>query len=123
MLSFDEISVLLDDMVDSLPQALFRELNGGVNLLPNEKMHPANCGLDNLYILGEYIYEPNGLGRYVIIYYGSLAKTHGCLHPKRIQDELRRVLLHELTHHMESLAGERDLEIKDAYELERYRKG
>ena len=31
------------------------------------------------------------------------------------------VLLHEFRHHLESLAGERDLEIEDAVELTQYR--
>jgi hypothetical protein len=40
---------------------------------------------------------------------------------KRIKDELRRVVRHEFTHHIESLAGERGLEIKDAIAMERYK--
>lgn len=35
--------------------------------------------------------------------------------------ELRHVILHEFRHHLESLAGERDLEMEDERSLEKYR--
>jgi hypothetical protein len=37
--------------------------------------------------------------------------------------ELRRILRHEFTHHLESLAGEKGLEIKDRIEIEKYKAG
>jgi hypothetical protein len=33
---------------------------------------------------------------------------------------MKKVLEHELTHHLESLAGEKDLEIADAVQLMKY---
>ena len=41
--------------------------------------------------------------------------------PRRQKEELRNVLIHEFTHHLESLVGERDLEIEDARELAKYK--
>ncbi|MCD7763821.1 MAG: metallopeptidase family protein [Lachnospiraceae bacterium] len=37
-----------------------------------------------------------------------------------VRGKLRKVLLHEFRHHLESLAGERDLEIEDAINISRY---
>ena len=38
------------------------------------------------------------------------------------RDELYTTLSHEFTHHVEGLAGERGLEIKDELEMEEYRR-
>jgi predicted Zn-dependent protease with MMP-like domain len=62
-----------------------------------------------------------GLGRYIAIYYGSFEKVYGNCSPEEQKEQLRRVLIHEITHHIESLAGERGLEIKDKAELEKYK--
>jgi len=57
------------------------------------------------------------MGRYINIYYGSLIKVYGnCLH-KKMRKHLRDILVHELTHHLESLAGDRSLEVKDEMNL------
>jgi hypothetical protein len=61
------------------------------------------------------------MGRYIAIYYGSFIRLYGHFSREAMQNELRRVLIHEFTHHIESLAGERGLEMKDAEELEKYR--
>ena len=37
-----------------------------------------------------------------------------------MKEQLIRVLKHEFTHHIESLAGERELEIKDAKYIQNY---
>ena len=121
---------MLDDIADEIPEEFYRELNGGVFLLPDTKMHPDSMGVEdktgpeNLYILGEYHNDRKGmggLGRYIVIYYGSFIRLYPNLRPQRQKEELRRVLIHEFTHHLESLAGERGLEIKDAVKLEKYR--
>ena len=38
-----------------------------------------------------------------------------------IEEKLRETLYHEFTHHLESLGGEKGLEIEDAENLARYR--
>ena len=58
----------------------------------------------------------------IYIYYGSFLEVYGELGEKELEEELRETLLHEFTHHMESLAGERGLEIKDEKELWEYRR-
>ncbi len=37
--------------------------------------------------------------------------------------KIRHTVLHEFRHHLESLAGEKDLEIEDAVNLYRYKYG
>ena len=117
MFSIDEINGMLDDIAAELPDGVFRELNGGISLLPETKLSSADPD-GGLYTLGEY--RRDQMGRYIVIYYGSILAVHGGDTPDRMRAELKRVLSHELTHHLESLAGERDLEIEDEIELDEY---
>ena len=128
MITFEEAGLMLDDIAEEIPEDFYRELNGGIILLPEAKMHPESGGgfkgISDLYILGEYHNDRKGmggLGRYIVIYYGSFIKVYSHLSREDQRAELRRVLIHEFTHHLESLAGERGLEIKDAQNLEKYR--
>ena len=118
MISIDEMNVMLDEIAASFPQELFKDLNGGILLLPETKIDPAGRGND-LYILGQYCHGGN-MGRYISIYYGSFGQIYGHRSPKKIQEELIKTLKHEFTHHLESLAGEKDLEIEDAEYLRKY---
>lgn len=121
MITFDEVGAILDGIADELPEEFYRQLNGGIILLPETKLHPQSVDPGNLYILGEYHNQRMGLGRYIAIYYGSFIKVHGSAGLQQQKEQLRKVLLHEFTHHIESLAGEYELEIKDAIAMEKYR--
>lgn len=116
MISIEEMEKLLDEIASEFPEELFKDLNGGIILLPQEKANPAG---DNLYIMGEYNRGGN-LGRYISIYYGSFTKLFWYLDKEQLREKLVHVLKHEFTHHVESLAGEKDLEIKDAEFLEKH---
>lgn len=116
MLSFEQVGALLDEIAEEFPPAFYRELNGGISLLPEAKHNPAHA---SLYIMGEY-HNDSAMGRYITIYYGSFAAVHSELDEEDLYDELYTVLAHEFTHHMESLAGERGLEVKDAEFLQEY---
>ncbi len=118
MLTLEETEKAISDIVESLPEEIFVDLNGGVLLKEEIKRHPQRRA-DDLYILGEY-YRDRIFGRYVVIYYGSMAKVFRHASPNKFRDELERVLKHELTHHLENRAGERDLEIEDERELLHY---
>jgi len=120
MTTIDEALAMLDDVYDELPKEFHKDLDGGVILSAEVKIHPASEAEHPLYILGEYHSQPRGLGRFIIIYYGSFTQTFAHLGPKRFKGKLRKTLLHEFTHHLESLAGERDLEIQDARWLAEY---
>jgi len=114
MFSIEEINNMLDEIAAELPDGVFRDLNGGVSLLAETKKSK-NDPDGNLYTLGEY--RRDQMGRYINIYYGSLMKVYGNSSHKKIRKHLRDVLVHELTHHLESLAGDRSLEIKDEMNL------
>lgn len=122
MITIDEAMSMLDDIYDELPEDLLKDLNGGVILSPELKMHPASDENQPLFILGEYHHHPRGLGRFIVIYYGSFARAFSYPNPNRLREKLRKTLLHEFTHHLESLAGEKGLEIEDAHKLARYKR-
>lgn len=120
MVTIDRAHRLLDQIAEELPAELYKELNGGILLLPEAKISP-HATADDLYILGEY-QSGGSMGRLIRIYYGSFEKLFGYLEEEELKEKLRETLFHEFTHHLESLAGERDLEIQDAKQLARYRK-
>jgi len=120
MYSIDEVEAMLSDIADELPDDFWTQLNGGVILLPEVKYHPAGMSND-LYILGDYNNRYD-YGRCIRIYYGSFIQVHGHFPPDLFRAQLRSTLLHEFTHHLESLAGERGLEIKDKIQLEQYKR-
>ncbi|MCL1835597.1 MAG: metallopeptidase family protein [Oscillospiraceae bacterium] len=120
MYTIDEINDLLDEVAADLPGELFRDLNGGVCLLPEVKLSEADPD-GGLYTLGEY--RRDQMGRYIVIYYGSVCAVHGDAPRDVMREKLRKLLGHELTHHLESLSGERDLEIEDRRNLAEYLRG
>ncbi len=119
MLTFDEAGELLDEMAEEFPPVFYKDLNGGISLLPDAKPDP-EFPPGEMYIMGEYCNDQ--MGRYILLYYGSfaaLAKQEDWT-DEDWEDELYTTLAHELTHHVEGLAGERGLEIKDELELEEF---
>ena len=117
MFTIDEINEMLDEVAFELPEGIFGELNGGVSLLPEAKL--SNSDPDGgLYTLGEY--RRDQMGRYIVIYYGSICAVYGHCTRGQMLENLRKLLAHELTHHLEALAGERDLEIQDEIDIENY---
>ena len=120
MLTFDEVGALLDDMAEEFPPVFLNELNGGVCLLPEARPDP-EFPPGEMYILGEYCNDM--MGRYINLYYGSFAALAEREEwtQEDWEDELWETFSHEFTHHMEGLAGERGLEIKDEAFLEEQR--
>jgi len=109
VLTFEETREALDELIDALPPDIFKGLNGGVALV-EDAMYDENGVL----ILGHYHYQPYGLGRYISIYYGSMVAAYGYMHPEAFVDRVKSTLHHELTHHLEGLAGDKSLEHEDA---------
>ena len=103
MVSFEKAGVMLDEAVEALPQEIFKELNGGVNLIPEAKRSE-----DGGYIMG--LYHHDAMGRWVEIFYGSFLALYGDIPPETFHEHLDATLRHELTHHIEGLAGDRTLE-------------
>ena len=121
VLSFDEAGALLDEMAEEFPPEFYEDLNGGILLLP-EALPDPDYPREDLYIMGEYCNDQ--MGRYINLYYGSFAALAGLedWSEEDWEDELWETLSHEFTHHIEGLAGERGLEIKDADFMEQFRR-
>jgi len=118
VVNIDETQKMLDEIAEKLPKEFFKELNGGILLLPEIKRSP-HAKKNDLYILGEYV-RNSSMGRMIYIYYGSFQRLFGNMEREDFRRRLKETLLHEFTHHLESLAGERGLEKKDEEKLIRY---
>lgn len=115
ILTFEEAQETLTQLIDDLPDEIFKGLNCGVALVPDVLFDE-----NGLLILGQYHVDPNGLGRYVTINYGSLMHNYGFLPAEAFREKIKEVLNHELVHHLENMAGDRSLEIEDAINKRRY---
>lgn len=111
MLSYEEAGNVLDAIAEELPEQVFDKLNGGVALLEESK-----TAEDGRYTLGTYFV--NGMGRYIELYYGSFIELYGDMDDELFGQRLKKTLQHELTHHIESLAGDRSLERWDERQAE-----
>lgn len=113
MLNYEEAVSVLGELIDELPDGIFKELNGGVQLMEN-----ANIADDGTVTLGTYFV--NALGRHVELYYGSFIESYGEMDDELFRERLKKTLHHELTHHVESMAGDRSLERWDERQAELY---
>ena len=116
-MTFDEAGDLLDRMAEEFPEEFYADLNGSISLLPDEMLDP-EFPLREMYILGEYCDDQ--MGRYILLYYGSFAALAAKEEwtEEDWEEELYATLAHEFTHHIEVLAGERGLDLKDEAFLE-----
>ena len=112
MLSIDEVQEVLNELAEELPEAFFKDLNGGILLLPEARESEYSLRGD-LYNLGTY-HRGGSMGSYIAIYYGSFERLFSHLSDEELKNQLRKTLRHEFRHHMESLAGEYGLEVEDA---------
>lgn len=117
MLTLDRFTHLLEQACAALPEKIFEGLNLGVGVVEGYKTRNDTASGQMAYILGEYRSGPQ-LGRGIVLYYGSFIKVYPHISDdaegyKLIDD----VLKHELTHHLESQAGAKDLEMADARRL------
>ena len=118
MLTFEEVGDYLDVIAEELPREFFKDLNGGVLLLP-DACRDRGDKARGLYTMGEYVHDE--MGRYIVIYYGSFAALCKDFTPEKLKKELKETLIHEFRHHIESLAGDCELEIIDEMEMARFR--
>lgn len=118
MIEFEQFCEMAQEINAGLPETFFKELNGGVQADPKMKIHPKSMG-ENLLILGEY-HRDYYFGRYIVLYYGSFRQIYGNASEETWRKQLDHTIRHEFRHHLESLAGERDLEIEDEIRLAEY---
>ncbi len=117
-MTLDRFREITADMMDELPDVFFDELTGGVIVQEYAKPHPKGTGND-LYILGEYTRSPS-MGKGITLYYGSFERMMSHLSEEQMTEKIREVLRHEFRHHIEGLAGVRDLEVEDAKFIRNY---
>ena len=103
MVSFEEAGAMLDEIADALPEEIYENLNGGVNLIPARKTDE-----NGLLVMGMYFVDQ--MGRHVELYYGSFCEAFPDATPEVCRKELAKTLKHELTHHLENQAWDRTLE-------------
>ena len=114
----DHFHELLNKIAEEIPEDFFKDLNGGIILLEQAKKHNRAKRGQPLYIMGQY--RRDVLGRQIIIYYGSFKRVHKNVSEAKLYQEIKDTLIHEFTHHLESLAGERGLEKKDEQRMREY---
>ncbi len=118
MIDIDRFHEILDELFQQQPECCLDELNGGVCLLPESKLDEQAVD-DDLYVLGEFCYSGT-MGRYINIYYGSFCSVFEGLDEEELTEEIRKVLQHEIYHHLESLSGTHELEDEDDLFMEQY---
>lgn len=101
---------MADSIAQEIPLRLLRDLNGGISVIPGKKRD------GKYFLMGEYVEDPI-LGKVIFIYYGSFREVVGNASMKEWEEELRETLIHELRHHVESLAGLDDLSVEEEAEL------
>lgn len=116
-MDIDEFMAVADEVVDSIPEPLLGELNGGIMI--SERARRDRRAPPDVYILGEYRVQEPGLGRYVVLYYGSFHRVLAGSRPGVWRRQLRKTIIHELRHHIEALAGVDDLGRDDLEKLAR----
>lgn len=114
----ERVHQILDEIAETLPPEFFNKLNEGVVLLPQHKYHPKSRNDRRLYVMGEY--HKSITGSHIRIYYGSFKRVFRNISEEKLKNHLEHTLVHEFTHHLETLAGERGLIIKDHEALRKY---
>ena len=120
MISNEEYSAIISDLMDELPEEFFRELSGGV-IVSEASVIPDYARGNDLYTLGHYqVYS--GV-RQIVMFKGSFDRLYPYVNAAEAKDILRGILRHEFRHHIESLGGIHDstsLEAEDERSKEAY---
>lgn len=111
VLTLDQFESLAAAFIDEIPEKLCARLNGGFLLLPEAKKD------GEFYVMGEYV-EDDVMGCSIILYYGSFVKLLEESSREEWEKELRDTIVHELRHHLESMAGVDDLAREEMAGLE-----
>ncbi len=112
LMSLKQFTMAANEIVGALPPELLKNLNGGIIVEPSVKED------GDYLVMGEYIEDP-GLGSMVVLYYGSFREMLGNAPLNEWREEIGETAIHELRHHIESLAGVDDLSIEENMELQR----
>jgi len=110
--TFGIFADMLDDAVDRIPERFLRDLTGGFNLRKEANRE------GEYYTMGEYVEDGLG-GCFIVFYYGSFVALLADEPAASWEEEIIDTVLHEMQHHLESLAGRDDLAQKEMEELAR----
>ena len=111
-MDIDEFSSYVTEVLDQeIPPVLLEGLNLGVIVRPNLERSKDES---NFIIMGLYV--QNKLGRQIILYYGSFLHFFKNRSVNAWKKKIEGTIKHELTHHIEALAGQKDLANKEIYE-------
>lgn len=111
-MEFEEFSQCVNEILNSeIPEELLVGLNLGVIVSPNLEY---NNNEPQFVVMGVYV--QNRLGKQIILYYGSFYHFYGEQSPEIWKKRILKTIKHELTHHVEALAGQEDLAKKERLE-------
>ena len=108
--TYDQMGDWLEEIAARFPEALFEDLDGGIQL-EEEALTDPDFPPDEMYVMGEYVHDL--LGRYILLYYGSFAALLSEENEGGWKDEIFTTIAHEFTHHLEETAGLHALDDKD----------
>ena len=120
MITIEEYSAIVSELIDELPGEFFEELSGGVIVSESVEIPDYAQGND-LYTLGKY--QVFSRIRQVTMFKGSFDRAYPQADTDQARRILRGVLRHEMRHHLEYLGGVHDassLEAADEREKQAY---
>ncbi len=120
MITIEEYSAIVSELIDELPGEFFEELSGGV-LVSESVEIPDYAQGNDLYTLGKY--QVFSRIRQVTMFKGSFDRAYPQADTDQARRILRGVLRHEMRHHLESLGGVHDsasLEAEDEQKKQAY---
>lgn len=111
LVSLKNFTKFANEITESLPRTLLGHLNGGILVQPSVKED------GDYLIMGEYIEDPS-VGNMILLYYGSFLEMLGNADIPEWKNEIEETIIHELRHHIESMAGVDDLSFEEDLELQ-----
>jgi hypothetical protein len=120
MISLREYKRIIEELLDELPEAFFRELSGGV-IVSEARVIPDYARDGDLCTMGEYRVA-YGM-RQIVMYKGSFDRVYPRADAAQAKELLRGVLRHEFRHHLEHLGlvhNSSSLEAEDEREKQAY---
>jgi len=112
-MELDEFTDYISELLDTeIPPILLKGLNLGVIVSPELKVSEDE---PQFIIMGHYV--KNRLGKQIILYYGSFSHFYSTKSSEKWKKKILSTLKHELTHHVEALAGQEDLAKKERLEV------
>ena len=108
MVTIDRFEEILETLAEELPAA-FTSSSTAASSSIRPSAAPGGPARRPVYH-GQYRTDP-AMGQYIVMFYGSFRRVLRGADESEWVDEMRDVLRHEFRHHIEGMAGVRDLEI------------